>query len=91
MKVTVNIECSPEEARQFFGLPDVKPMQDAVMADIEQRVRQGMTEFSPQALLRQWFPALPLGADQLTKVMDTFRSAWTPKGADKERDKDKAE
>ena len=31
MKVTVDIDCTPEEARTFFGLPDVKPMQKAMM------------------------------------------------------------
>lgn len=28
MKVTVNVECTPEEARAFLGLPDVTPIQD---------------------------------------------------------------
>ncbi len=29
MKITVDIDCTPEEARAFFGLPNVQPMQDA--------------------------------------------------------------
>jgi len=28
MKITMNIDCTPDEARAFFGLPDVKPMQE---------------------------------------------------------------
>ncbi|HEX7871480.1 MAG TPA: DUF6489 family protein [Sphingobium sp.] len=28
MKFTVDVECTPEEARTFLGLPDVKPIQD---------------------------------------------------------------
>ena len=28
MKFTVNVECSPEEARRFRGLPDVTPIND---------------------------------------------------------------
>ena len=32
MKITVNVDCTPDEARHFFGLPDVKPMQDALDA-----------------------------------------------------------
>ena len=35
MKITVDIDCTPEEARHFFGLPDVKPMQDALMQQIQ--------------------------------------------------------
>ena len=38
MKVTIEIDCTPVEARQFMGLPDVQPMQAAVMAEIEKRV-----------------------------------------------------
>lgn len=26
MKVTVNVDCSPEEARSFLGLPDLSPI-----------------------------------------------------------------
>ena len=32
MKITVEIDCTPDEARQFLGLPDMKPMQAALMA-----------------------------------------------------------
>ena len=28
MKITVNVDCTPEEARAFLGLPDVSPIQD---------------------------------------------------------------
>ena len=28
MKINVEIDCTPQEARQFFGLPDVQPMSD---------------------------------------------------------------
>ena len=31
MKVTVEVDCTPEEARRFLGLPDVVPMQQAAM------------------------------------------------------------
>jgi hypothetical protein len=28
MKIKLDIDCTPEEMRAFFGLPDVKPMQE---------------------------------------------------------------
>ena len=34
MKVHIDIDCTPEEARVFFGLPDVQPMQEAVMNEM---------------------------------------------------------
>ena len=35
MKVKFDIECTPQEARAFFGLPDVEPMQAAMMKELE--------------------------------------------------------
>lgn len=31
MKITVEIDCTPDEARHFAGLPDVVPMQQAII------------------------------------------------------------
>lgn len=28
MQIKVNVDCTPEEARTFLGLPDLKPVQD---------------------------------------------------------------
>ena len=34
MKVNVEVTCTPEEARAFFGLPDLGPMQQRVLAEM---------------------------------------------------------
>jgi len=44
MKVTINIDCSPEEARSFFGLPDVKAVQDEIMRQMVERMKGGFTD-----------------------------------------------
>ena len=48
MKVNVEIECTPLEARQFFGLPDVSPMQNAVMDKMQQQVMANIDKVSPE-------------------------------------------
>ena len=65
MKMTVEIDCTPEEARQFMGLPDVKPMQAAVMAEMEKRVLAEMDRFSPESLLRSWMSLIPQNSEQM--------------------------
>jgi tetrahydromethanopterin S-methyltransferase subunit B len=55
MKITINVDCSPEEARAFMGLPDVRPMQEAMMGQMTQRMEQAMKAMDPETLLRQWF------------------------------------
>jgi hypothetical protein len=68
MKITVDVDCTPEEARTFLGLPDVKPMQDAMMAEIEGRMKATLTAMEPEALLRTWLPAQVQGMEQLNKM-----------------------
>ena len=48
MKITVNVDCTPLEARQFMGLPDVEPMQKAAMAEVEKRMMAELERFSPR-------------------------------------------
>lgn len=68
MKVTVNVECTPEEARTFMGLPDVKPMQEAMMAELEERLRANIQTMSPDNMIKMWLPASLQGADNLQKM-----------------------
>ena len=69
MKVTIDIDCTPLEARQFFGLPDVQPMQAAVLAEMERRTLAEMEKFTPENLLQTWFSTGQQGADIFTKML----------------------
>ena len=68
MKVTVDFDCTPEEARTFLGLPDVKPMQAAVMATLEKQAIQAVDHFSPDAMLKLWFNTLPQMSNQMQEM-----------------------
>ncbi len=68
MKVTVNVDCTPEEARSFMGLPDVQPMQQAVMAELEQRMIANIRAMTPDAMIQTWMPAGLQGAENLQKM-----------------------
>ncbi len=72
MKVTIVIDCTPDEARQFFGLPDVKPMQAVLMARMEARMAEAAERFSPEALWRSWMTLMPQTSDQMTDVVAGF-------------------
>jgi hypothetical protein len=74
MKVTVNIDCTPEEARSFFGLPDLKPMQDRILAEIEQRLRSGLGAMDPTEIFRTWLPASMQGVEQMQQMQQMFWS-----------------
>lgn len=68
MKFTVDVDCTPEEARAFLGLPDVKPMQDALMRQIQERMTASLAAMEPEAMLKTWLPAGVQGMEQLQKM-----------------------
>jgi hypothetical protein len=68
MKVHVEIDCTPEEARAFFGLPDVAPMQERLMKDVEERMLAAMHSMEPDVLINTWLPASLQGLESLQKM-----------------------
>jgi len=56
MKITIDIDCTPQEARTFFGLPNVEPMQDALIARMQERLTRHLDEMDPEALFGLWMP-----------------------------------
>lgn len=57
MKISIDIECEPEEARSFFGSPDVAPMQQTLMAELEARLKRGLEAADIETLIKTWLPA----------------------------------
>ncbi len=74
MKVTIEIDCTPEEARSFMGLPDVRPMQAAVMASLEQQAIRATDGFSPESVLKLWFTTLPQMSVQMQDIFTRIMS-----------------
>lgn len=75
MKVTFDVECTPEEARAFFGLPDVAPMQEALMKELEDQLRDNMRSLDPETMLKTWLPATMQGWGEIQKMF------WNQMGA----------
>ncbi|MFI5023474.1 MAG: DUF6489 family protein [Alphaproteobacteria bacterium] len=68
MKITIDIDCTPQEARSFLGLPDLEPLQSALLADVEARMRAALASMDPDALMKLWFPGGMQGWEQLQKM-----------------------
>ncbi len=68
MKITINIDCTPEEARTFMGLPDVKPMQEMMMKEVEERMKANLNAMDPETLFKTWLPAGISNMEQLQKM-----------------------
>jgi len=83
MKVNVEVDCTPEEARQFFGLPDVRPMQTAVMDRLQQQMISNIEKVSPEALMQSWFTFNPKIAEQFQDMFVTMSGLGGTRGGDK--------
>jgi hypothetical protein len=68
MKISVDIDCSPEELRTFFGLPDVQPMQQALMKEIEDRMKANLQAMDPETMLKTWLPQGMQNWEQMQKA-----------------------
>jgi len=71
MKISIDVECTPDEARAFLGLPNVIPMQQEMIAGIQRRVAAGLDAMDPDTLMKTW---LPLGLQGLEQMQKTFWS-----------------
>jgi hypothetical protein len=69
MKITVEIDCSPVEARTFLGLPDVSDLNARLVEEMQARMTANMAMLSPDELMKNWM-AFGAGAqEQFTKLM----------------------
>ena len=69
MKCTVEVECTPLEARQFFGLPDVQPLQATIMAEVEKKMLSEMDRFSPEGVLKTWLSMFSQSPEQMQQAL----------------------
>jgi hypothetical protein len=81
MKVTVDIDCTPEEARAFLGLPDVGPMQEAAMKEIQARMMQALQAMDPEQMMKSWVPATLQGIEQMQRFWTQLASMPAQRGA----------
>lgn len=88
MKIKFDIECTPQEARQFMGLPNVEPMQEVLMKELEERMRENINQLEPEAMLKTWLPATIEGWGQVQKMF-WEQMGMAPATGSQEKDKSK--
>jgi Family of unknown function (DUF6489) len=83
MKITIDIDCTPQEARAFFGLPDIEPMQEALLAQLQERLAQSLGAMDPEALLKTWLPG---GMKGLAELQEQLWQQMMPDAGSKKKD-----
>lgn len=69
MKVTVEVDCTPEEARAFLGLPDVTPLNAHLVAEMQKRFDSNVALMQPEELMKSWMSFGGAAQDQFFKLM----------------------
>ena len=68
MKFKFDIECTPEEARVFLGLPNIVPMQEKMMQELEKKMQDNIRSLSPEEMVKTWMPATIQGWGDMQKM-----------------------
>ena len=56
MKITLDIDCTPAEAREFFGLPDLRGVNEILTEELTRRTRENLdTLADPKAFWERTF------------------------------------
>jgi hypothetical protein len=69
MKLNISVDCTPEEARAFLGLPNVESLNDALVDAMKQRIEKNIDLIEPQAFLKQWYAMGGQATDQFMQMM----------------------
>ena len=81
MKISFDIDCTPQEARRFLGLPDVTPVNEAFVEELTKRAGDMAREIDAGKLMEQWMSAGVQGVGDIQKAfMEQFAKAQGEKG-----------
>lgn len=80
MKLTIEVDCTPVEARQFFGLPDVSVLNEALVSEMTNRLQDNMAMLSPDTMVRAWMAYGGQAQDSFFKLMSAGASSFARAG-----------
>ncbi|MFT5117928.1 MAG: hypothetical protein ACI9NY_001461 [Kiritimatiellia bacterium] len=70
MKVTVDMDMTPEEARKLMGFPDLEPLQNAMMEKIQVQMEEYFNDMSdPEAMFNKF---MPLGVNAMEQYTNFY-------------------
>ena len=68
MKVNFTIDCTPEEARAFFGRPDLSSVHQVYLDKLKSTIAEGVTPADFEKMTRTWLPGIADGFEQWQKL-----------------------
>src|SRR3546814_2398578 len=72
MKFHIEIDCTPEEARRLFGLPDLEPLHEIYLNRVKELMAKGITPDMVQAMVKGWAPMGESGLNLVQSLLGQF-------------------
>lgn len=77
MKVTVNVDCTPEEARTFLGLPDLAPIHEKYVSSMLDAMNGAGSLEQMDKMIRAFAPMGDASMRLFQQIMDIGLSGAT--------------
>ena len=69
MKMTIEIDCTPVEARAFVGLPDLTPLNQHMVDEMKRRMDANIALLEPAELMKSWMSFGGQATESFQKLM----------------------
>lgn len=78
MKMNIEIDCTPAEARAFLGLPDVSALNDHLVEEMKRRMDANVSAMQPEELMKSWTSFGLSAQDQFRRLMEAAVTTTKP-------------
>lgn len=78
MKLNVEIDLTPAEARAFLGLPDVSAINDHLVDEMRKRLDANLAMAAPEELMKNWMAFGGQASEQFLKLMAAAAGGGKP-------------
>ena len=69
MKVNIEMDMTPQEARAFMGLPDVTGLNQHLLDEMQKRMDANMARLQPEELMKSWMSFGGQAQEQFMRLM----------------------
>jgi len=75
MKLKIECDCTPKEARAFLGLPDVTALNEHMVQEMKARMDANMAMVAPEEMMKNWMALGGQASEQFMKLMTSAAGA----------------
>ena len=77
MKITMNVDITPEEMRKLMGWPDVQRIQEEALEKIREKMDSGAEGYDPLSLMQPFFAQSANSMESLQKLMTNMMTGFS--------------